>query len=225
MTTSHFYRHIVLTLLILMLGFPLLANRPALKNRVVILDAGHGTLNYDSHIVNGGKETRDKIPEHKLTLHMAEAFKKELVDQGAIVYLTRNTTDYWRQAYNSVDDNKARAVFANEMGADVFISLHCDWHPNSRVKGVTTLYAKRDSKKLANSLHSSLVRGIKAKDRKVKRDTFTILDHAEIPAVIIETGFMSHRKEHKKLKSPTYQKKIAQSLTKGLLRYFQNYRH
>jgi len=152
---------------------------------------------------------------------MAQKLAKRLEELGADVYLTRTPSDYWRPAYNSVDDNKARAIYANEVQADVLLSLHCDWHHRKKVHGVTTIYANRTSAHLARTLHKHMVRDLKRRDRKVVKDTFTILDHAEMPAVIIETGFMSHKQESKLLITPTYQTKVAHTLSKGLVRYFR----
>jgi len=209
-------------LICLILPTPVLSQESPLVEKVILIDPGHGTLNLDSKIVNGGKQTKDETPEHFLTVQIAEKLREKLIDLGAQVILTRSSQTYWREAPNSVDDNKARAVLANELKADVLLSLHCDWHPKRHVKGITTLYTKSHSKSLATHVHKSLIRNLKTRDRKVKQDKFTILDHAEMPAILIETGFMSHGQEYKKLKSPKYQTKIAQAIINGLSRYFQN---
>jgi len=191
-----------------------------LENRVIVVDAGHGTINFENKITNAGKETFDRVPEHKLTIQIAEKLGQCLETVGATVYMTRTKLDYWRPAYNSVDDNRSRAALANAVKADILISVHCDWHPNRRMQGVTTLYSKKISTKLGRSVHNNLIKELKARDRSFVWDRFTILDNADMPAVIVEAGFMSNREEGGKLKTPSYQLSVAKGITKGLLKGF-----
>lgn len=190
-----------------------------LEGKVILVDAGHGVLNLRGDVINGGKQTPSGTPEHALTLTIAEKVADRLRSGGAKVYLTRTRDDYWRLSYNSVDDNRARAVLANAVKADSLVSIHCDWHPNRSIQGVTTLYASSKSYKLGAAIQSRLVSRLGAKDRKVKRDNFTILDGATMPAVIVETGFMSHGSEGKRLMTPGYQDRVAAAIADGILAY------
>lgn len=187
-----------------------------LLNRIIVVDPGHGTLNYAGRVINPGKTTTAGNKEHKIAIDISEKLGKKLKDQGATVMYTRTKRDYWRESYSASEDNKARSLFANEVQADIYLSIHCDWHPDSKVYGVTTIHTKNDSKKLGHAIQKEMVTQLKTHDRKVVQDSFTVLDHAEMPAVIIETGFMSHRKESEKLLSEEYQEKIAQAITKGV---------
>ena len=205
----------------LLIFIPVLHAEPLLKNRVFVIDAGHGVINYEGRVINPGKENSNGSREHELTLKMALKLGKILQDSGAKVFYTRSKEDYWRQAYSTIEDNKARAYLANEVKADAFISIHCDWNPSRKYKGVTTIYAKKDSDRLSHILHGSLLKKLKSKDRKVVFDSYTVLDTAEVPAVLIETGFLSNREESKKLAKSSYQQSVAEAIATGIKTYFK----
>jgi N-acetylmuramoyl-L-alanine amidase len=191
-----------------------------LKGRKIVVDPGHGVINFERDLINSGKKTSNGLMEHKLTLEISMKLAEFLRREGATVYLTRTSNDYWRQAYTAPEDNKARILFANEVAADAFIAVHCDWNTSKKISGVTTLYEKDISRRLGDILQTFMVRKLHAKDRSLINDSFTVLDHAEMPAVIVETGFMSNRKEAHKLVDPEYQRRVAQALTDGLKFYF-----
>lgn len=206
--------------LVLVLSFavPSGAGLP-LAGKVIVLDPGHAAINFQSSVINSGK-SRVTVPEHRLTLSIATHLAKLLEADGATVYLTRTSGDYWRASYSAIEDNKARAYFANEVGADALLAIHCDWHPSRKFYGVTTFYSKAGSRRLGEEIQRGLVKGLKTRNRGVIRTNFTVLDNAEMPAVLLEAGFMSNRAEGRKLVTTAYQKKVAASLAAALRRYF-----
>lgn len=185
-----------------------------------MVDPGHGTISQETDVINAGKVSRNGTAEHELNMKIAQELGRRLQEEGAQVVFTRTPFDYWRLGYDAAEDNKARALFANELKGEAYLSIHCDWAPRGSISGVTTLYEFPDSRPLAEAIHREMVRQLKARDRKVVKDNFTVLDHARMPAVIIETGFMSHRSESKKLSNPAYQRKIANAIVDGLRVYF-----
>jgi N-acetylmuramoyl-L-alanine amidase len=201
--------------------FSATVNASSLNGHTVALDPGHGVIDYQGHIINSGKSSRDhKIWENQLTMKMAVLLGERLEKEGARVVYTRTPFDYWRQSFGIADDNKARGLLANEMKADVYIALHCDWDSRSRNKGVSTYYKTAASEPLGEAIHKSLIKTLKATNRHLRHDTFTVLETAKMPAVLIETGFLSNRGEMKKLANPKYQGKIADAILAGLRTYF-----
>lgn len=193
-----------------------------LRGRLIVLDPGHGVINFDAEIINPGKVNNSGFMEHKLNMEIAEKLGRMLEKEGAKVIFTRTPSDYWRESYSTVEDNKNRSEFANELKADIFLAIHCDWHPKRKVQGVTTIFKNPDSKRLAETVHKNMVRRLKARDRKVVCDSYTVLDVIKMPGLILECGFMSHREESKKLAKSTYQTQVAEAITKGLKSYFQS---
>ncbi len=193
----------------------------SIAGRTVALDAGHGVIDYQGHIINSGKSSRDgSIKEYQITFEIAQTLGKMIEEAGGHVIYTRTPFDYWRQATNAPEDNRARALLANELKADVFIAIHCDWDPRSRINGVTTYYKTSPSRRLGKEIHSKLINRLGAFDRRLQHDTFTVLDQTTMPTVLVETGFLSNKKEAKKLATSDYQKKVADAILAGIGNYF-----
>ena len=60
-------------------------------------------------------------------------------------------------------------------------------------------------------------------EKKIKsNDTYYILKNTQVPAVIVECGFMSNYAEAEKLSSDEYQNEIAEAVTRGILHYISD---
>jgi N-acetylmuramoyl-L-alanine amidase len=56
-----------------------------------------------------------------------------------------------------------------------------------------------------------------AEDRGVRRARFAVLRDAKMPAILVESGYMTHPTEGKKIFTAEYRKQIAAAITKGIL--------
>ncbi len=72
---------------------------------------------------------------------------------------------------------------------------------------------------LAYELHKSLLKDLAAPDRGVRRARFAVLRTAEMPAVLIEGGFMSHPAESKRIYDPAYRRQMARAIVEGIVAY------
>jgi len=72
---------------------------------------------------------------------------------------------------------------------------------------------------LAYELHKSLLQNLGTEDRGVRRARFLVLCDAEMPAVLIEGGFMSHPTESKKIYDPVYRRQMAHAIVQGVIAY------
>ena len=77
------------------------------------------------------------------------------------------------------------------------------------------------SKKLADSILTRVIRRTSAKSRGVKTGNFYVIRETDMPAVLVEGGFISNETERKLLKSRDYQEKIAQGIADGIDQYFK----
>lgn len=220
-----------------------------LKIRRVVLDPGHG-----------GKDTGaigpDGAKEKDLTLAMAKRLRVHLEALGLEVLLTRED-----DRTLSLED---RTRFANEKGADLFLSIHVNAAKNRKAYGIETYtlnlnsdrYAMRlaarenassertigdlqfiladlatkantdDSVKLAKLVQSKMVSKLrsrhgkdKIRDLGVKQALFFVLVGAKMPAVLLETGFISHPEEGKRLQSGSYQEDLMRGVAEGVRQF------
>lgn len=194
-------------------------------NKVIILDAGHGTP-------DEGAESASGTTEALLNLEITLKIQKLLESSGATVILTRSDDnsiyeiDAKTIAQKKVSDIKNRVKIGNNSSADVFVSIHLNKIADSSYSGWQTFYqnGSENSKKLATSIQASLNSTI-SKENKRTPHTLTsvyIMKHVEIPIAIVECGFLSNLEEEKQLKTDEYQEKLAWGIYNGIMDYFNN---
>ncbi|MBR2357547.1 MAG: N-acetylmuramoyl-L-alanine amidase [Lentisphaeria bacterium] len=207
-----------------------LSLRPA-GVRTILIDPGHGGKD------QGAAGLR--YLEKNLTLQVARRLQNHLRKMGYRVYMTR------------VNDRKLelsdRAKAANNIKADMFISIHMNAAANRSVRGVETFAltpcgspssgankvqytrypgdtAVNNSLSLAWNVQNAIIRTVRAADRGVKRARFVVLRETRCPSILVECGFISNRAEENQLGSPAYQEKLAQSIAIGIYQYHRNLR-
>ena len=79
--------------------------------------------------------------------------------------------------------------------------------------------AQADSSRLAYAIHEQLVSGTGGVDRGIHQAPFFVLTGARMPAVLLELGFISNPEEEQKLRSPAYQRVLAQAIVDGIKEY------
>jgi N-acetylmuramoyl-L-alanine amidase len=205
-------------------------NKPGTRLSSICLDPGHG-----------GKDPGNCVgpnQEKKYTLLLAREVSDQLERAGIKTTLTRNS--------DSFVELEARPELAQRRRADLFVSLHFNSTEigRSTVQG-TQVYCltpvgasstnargegggagmfpgNRNNDKnlfLAYEVQRNLVRNLGLEDLGVRRARFAVLREASMPAILIESGFMSHPVEGRKIFSAAYRKQLAQSIVEGLLAY------
>jgi len=61
--------------------------------------------------------------------------------------------------------------------------------------------------------------GVKVRGDGLRLCRFFVVRNTLVPAVLVETGFISNRQEHSKLTSPIYRQKMAEIIARGVLDY------
>jgi N-acetylmuramoyl-L-alanine amidase len=210
---------------------PLLRPRrlaPGQRVRTVAIDAGHG-----------GKEPgnlQGRHAEKTYALLLAQEVRRQLLAAGFKVVMTRTGDTYPELA--------ARPLLAARRGADVFLSLHFNASRNDAAAGAEVFYTApagtpsthadrefgpvsasnnnvEDDRNvlLAWHLQRALVRGTGAADRGVKRARFVVTRLADMPAVLVEGGFMTNPADAGRIYSETGRKRMAKAIVEGLLAY------
>jgi N-acetylmuramoyl-L-alanine amidase len=72
---------------------------------------------------------------------------------------------------------------------------------------------------LAYDVQKSLVQQLGVQDRGVRRARFAVLRDAEMPAILVEAGFMSHPVEGSKIFTPAYRRQLARAIVDGIMTY------
>lgn len=182
---------------------------------LVVLDPGHGGNQ------PGATSPNLKIVEKELALDVANRLNALLLEAGFRTYMTRT------------DDTRVeladRAGVANQLGADLFISIHANAATNPAINGIETFYYpsdknpedNRDNKTLANIFQNTMVSMLGANSRRVVAEPgFVVTRNTTMPAILSEMGFLTNPQEEAKLATSEYRQKVAESMFAATVKYF-----
>jgi len=195
---------------------------------LICLDAGHGTIpavGRQTEPIGPGSHVR-KIKdgggapgEPPVALAIALKTRALLQRDGYRVAMTRAAPGY-------AGGNIARARFCNVRHAALMVRIHADGAQSSSVHGVKTLFPAlqrgwtddiyAQSLRAARKVQSAVVRQTGALDLGlVPRSDLTGFNWADVPAILIETGFMTNPPEARLLRTSAYQLKVARGIAAG----------
>ncbi|MGD8192649.1 N-acetylmuramoyl-L-alanine amidase [Brevibacillus ginsengisoli] len=181
---------------------------PQKTGYLIVVDAGHGGKDPGAKGVSGNDEK-------DYNLSVAKKLVEDLKKYPEFQVVATRSTDTFVEL-------KDRAKIANDMGADLFISIHANsFKPDSR--GTETYYYNGVSKEFANIVHRHLVGATKFPDRGVQTAPFVVIKQTTMPAVLTETGFLTNQIENSQLTSPDFQAQIAQALADAIREYYQSH--
>jgi N-acetylmuramoyl-L-alanine amidase len=191
----------------------------ALKQKtVIVIDVGHGGS-------DPGKVSTDEIKEKDVNLQIALYLRDYLIAQDYRVYMTREKDEalYDENVSNKkVSDLNNRIQFFQEKKAACVVSIHQNSYPDSSAHGAQTFYYAGSSQgeALAKSIQTALLSIDDTNTRSEKaNDSYYILKHASVPAVIVECGFLSNPEETSRLTDTNYQKRLAYAISQGVNSY------
>ena len=123
--------------------------------------------------------------------------------------------------------HQQRCDIANNSNCDIFVSIHCNSHEDESAHGTETYYYPGsvnglNSLDLAKRVQSELVKQIGLTDRGTKSETYYVLKHTKMPAVLTEIAFISNQSEFNLLNDSAFRQKAAQGIANGILRYLEN---
>ncbi len=194
------------------------------SNRIIILDAGHGSP-------DGGAVGPSGIMEKDINLSITAKLQALIEQSGGIVIVTRaddnSIHDYGKRTIREKkrSDLKNRKEMISDVEADAIISIHLNKFEQSKYYGAQTFYAKEapKSKTLAQCIQKELIETINnGNDREIKPipDNIFLFKQVSVPAAIVECGFLSNPEEERLLQTDNYQKKIAWAIYLGVMKYF-----
>jgi N-acetylmuramoyl-L-alanine amidase len=187
-----------------------------LDKRIIVVDAGHG--GWDPGMVSG------KVDEKDINLKIAQKLQTYLELGGATVIITR--LDDSDLSKSKSGDMAVRRLIANTSKADIFISIHQNAFGSSGVQGAQVFYFNEsdNSKKLAHNIQHQIKEFANPNNRFKARanSNYFVLKQTEMPAVLVECGFLTNPGEKSRLLTEKYQEKIAWSIYLGIVDYFHD---
>ena len=195
------------------------ANENAGKEKVIVIDAGHGGA--DPGMVGiGGLE------EKGINLAVSMKLKESLEDQGFTVVMTRTEDQglYQEGARNKkVQDMQNRIEIMEKAKPLLAVSVHQNSYTEESVKGPQVFYyeSSAEGQKLAVSIQNALNTELSVeRPRKEKGNTsYFLLKKSPCVLNIVECGFLTNEKEAELLQTEEYQQTIVEAVTKGIVQY------
>ena len=196
-------------------------------SKTIFLDPGHGGRDSGAYYYN--------VAEKDLNMQVYRKLRKKLEELGYKV-LTSRDSDI------DVDFITERSRMVNKTNSDIFISIHFNATGSaySKSSGIQT-YSYSDepdypskinpywhnhpdrmseSKRLAASIHSSLLAETGAKDAGLLESSFAVLRETAKPAVLLELGYMDNFAENQQIRDSHYQDKLVAGIVKGIQKYY-----
>lgn len=190
----------------------------SLKNKVIILDAGHGGDDLGAIGQNG-------LKEKDVNLAIVLKLKDLLIKDGANVILTReNDAELTPTGSPAADELQARCdVVKNNNGA-ISISIHNNSHPDEEKRKTLTntdiYFYHPQSKPLADLIAKNLGKTLNKDNYFSLNRSFYLIRPSFAPSVLCEITFISNMQEEEKLKLDEYQQNAALGIFNGIKEYF-----
>jgi N-acetylmuramoyl-L-alanine amidase len=171
----------------------------------IVIDPGHGGVDVGTVGINGRFEK---------DFNLSTALKvKRLMDiePSVKVYLTR--------ADDTFIPNDHRIRMANQLSADLYLSIHANMDSNSKTKGTETFFNRKNSLFFAQIIQKHVQKVTGFPDRHVHYENFRVIKNTIMPAALAEVGFLSNAAEAKTLFIDQNQDKIAAAMVNGIKEY------
>jgi N-acetylmuramoyl-L-alanine amidase len=201
------------------------------KKNCIVIDPGHGGT-------DSGAKTAEGVCEKDISLAVSKLLMEELIERGYRIKMTR-----LGDTKIELDERTAKA---NLLEADLLISLHVDSCNRTEKEGISIRipsqlpllvsgkqapFEQAEKKRiLASSSCAALLKERLSKEKdffgakqiRVATDPFQVLVGAEMAAMLIEMGFLSHKEEAKQLQNQLYQKKFAVCIADTVDSYYKS---
>lgn len=183
----------------------------------IYIDPGHGGKDPGAVGVGG-------VHEADINLKVAKYLQEELKRNGQTAKMCRTI--------DATKELSERTTEANEWGADIYCSIHCNAYEKESANGTETYVYKRGYKaeQIADEVHVHLMLALNTRNRclatvngknvnVIKEANFYVLRKTTMPAFLVELAFITNKEDCAKLTNATYQKNCAVAICKGICAY------
>lgn len=183
------------------------------KQKIIMLDAGHGGTDPGAL----GKLDGETINEKDLTLSITKKVKAILDSYGYKTAMTRTG--------DTLPSLAERPQMANQMGCAMFVSIHINSATSPDAYGTEVYYSDENngqkynmiSQELAENVLETMIKKMGSYNRGVRMANWAVTRRSNMPAILIEVGFISNENELRKMVSSSYQDKIATGIAEGIV--------
>ena len=203
-------------------------NNSSNGKKTIVVDAGH---NYGGD--GGATNTIDGVTynEADLNIQVASKLKKELEKRGYNVIMTRAEGQIEKIAL--VQSLTNRVNIANNANADFFVSIHHNSVDNApTANGVLTLYSSiaqdekfgsklnsariEKSKQMATLINNNIANKLNLNNRGGQSQSLFVCRNTNMPAVLVETGFITNKQEAIRCSDSASQQKVAEVIAETI---------
>ena len=190
---------------------------PNLVGKTVIVDPGHGGPDLGVVVPEGAL----RWTEAELAFDMAARLEGRLAAAGMRVHLTRGPSPVGELT------DLERAQLANDLGGDLFISLHIDGHANPSADGVATYHYGTDhgaastvGERLAGLVQREIVARTGLRNCQTHAKTWELLRLTRMPAVRVEVGYLTSPSDRAKLTDPRFRDHVVEAVVAAVQRMY-----
>ena len=196
-------------------------------SRVIVLDPGHGGDDFGT--------AHNGLVEKYITIDIARRLRALLTAAGWTVLMTRDSdidphspalvAQYEADGKPNPDDRaylQTRCDVANNANARLFISIHVNYSDSPSVNGTTFYWYKPQDQQLAKTLEHAVIPTAGTSDDGPVHENFYVTRHTTMPAVLIETAFISNPHDAALLRTTAFLQNMAQGIANGVSAYAGN---
>lgn len=188
------------------------------KNKIITIDPGHGGSDSGAVGPNGYTEKEGAFA-------ISQKVASILNQSGAKVVMTRDCdVDVYGPNASARNELQARVDVGNNANSDIFVSIHCNAFVNPAANGTQTFYygSSYQGQRLAQSIQEKMIEANGLRDRGISTCNFYVVKHSYMPAVLIETAFITNYDEEALLSDDEWQTTMAKAIAEGINEYFSN---
>ncbi len=189
----------------------------ALVDKTIVIDPGHGGPDFGVVVPDGPL----RWTEADLAFDLATRLEGRLAVAGMRVHLTRGPV---RDTELSTAE---RIALANDLGADLFISLHLDGHPNPAASGVATYHygtgngvTSTVGERLAGLVQREIVQRTGLRNCQTHAKTWDLLRLTKMPAVRVEAGYLTSPVDRARLVDPLFRERVVEAIVAAVQRMY-----
>ena len=173
----------------------------------VVVDPGHGGEDPGAVSVSGRLEK-------EFNLNLSEKIAATVEQDPQLEILLTRTGDAFISSQELF-----RPQFANNLPADLFISIHGNTYEDASASGTETFYYHEESLAWAETIHKHVIQATGLKDRGVKKGNFFVLRDTVMPSVLLELGYLTNPGDEAKMWTSVFQESVASAVVDAVREY------